>query len=66
MKHTLKFHIDSQAAYKLDEKKKLVHEGQDDFDDGGLKVEVEPLQLREEGINVDELYDLIHGDGQEK
>ena len=29
MKHTLKFHIDSEAAYKFDEKKRLVHEGQD-------------------------------------
>ena len=38
MRHSLKFHIDSQAAYNFDEKKKLIHEGQDDLEDGGLKV----------------------------
>lgn len=46
MKHSLKFHIDSQAAYKLDQKKRLLHEDQGDLEDGGLKVEVdrtEPL-----------------------
>ena len=44
MRHKLKFHIDSEAAYKFDEKKKLVHEDQDDLDDGGLKVEVEKTE----------------------
>ena len=41
MKHSLKFHIDSEAAYKLDEKKRLLHEDQGDLEDGGLKFEVE-------------------------
>jgi hypothetical protein len=38
MKHALKFHIDSDNAYRLDEKKRLLHEDQDELDDGGLKV----------------------------
>ena len=40
MKHGLKFHIDSEAAYHFDEKKKLLHKDEQDFDDGGLKIEV--------------------------
>jgi hypothetical protein len=31
MNHSLKFHIDSEAAYKLDEKKRILHEDQDDL-----------------------------------
>lgn len=41
MRHKLKFHIDSEAAYKFDEKKKILHEDQDQLDDGGLKMQVE-------------------------
>lgn len=41
MKHSLKFHIDSEAAYKFDEKKKMLHEDQDDLEDGGLKVQIQ-------------------------
>ena len=61
MKHPLKFHIDSESAFKFDEKKKLVHEVQGDLeDDGGLKVEVEKTQPLNAEFNVDQLYDMIH------
>ena len=38
MSHKLKFHIDSEAAYKLDEKKRALHLDQGDLEDGGLKI----------------------------
>jgi hypothetical protein len=62
MRHSLKFHIDSEAAYNFDEKKKLIHEGQDDLEDGGLKVEVERTEPLMKEFNVDELYDMIHNE----
>lgn len=60
MKHQLKFHIDSENAYKLDEKKRLVHEVNDNLDDGGLKIEVDRNEPDNAEFNVDELYDMIH------
>lgn len=60
MRHKLKFHIDSEAAYRFDEKKRLVHEDQEDLDDGGLKVEVQRTEPLEAQFNVDQLYDMIH------
>jgi hypothetical protein len=62
MQHKLKFHIDSEAAYRFDEKKRLVHEGQDDLDDGGLKVEVDHTEPLMEDFNVDQLYDMLHNE----
>lgn len=53
--HKLKFHIDSDNAYKYISKVANAR----DFDDGGLQVIDEPgSNLKRKGIDIDELYKL--------
>lgn len=53
--HKLKFHIDSDNAYKYVSKV----ENARDYDDGGLQVIAEPeTNIKRKGIDIDELYRL--------
>ena len=66
MNHSLKFHIDSEVAYNFDQKKKMTHNDQGELEDGGLKVEVDRTEPLMGEFNVDQLYDMIHGDEKEE
>lgn len=57
MCHNLKFHIDSQNAYDLDKKNQerilRKDKGNDEEDDGGLKVEYGDYEPQNGEINFD-------------
>lgn len=52
--HRLKFHIDSDNAYKMIDKA----QNAGDMDDGGLMVVAAPHPGKRKGLDIDELYRL--------
>ena len=43
----------------------MLHEDQEDLEDGGLKIQVERTEPLMQEFNIDQLYEMIHGKDKE-